>query len=131
MQEFGNETDEKYDPAYKVGKYSTVYTTDLKASLDTLVEKIIVDVRDNGVRTVILDDRDLNADNKVMPMLMVVGRLSSSLLEAQLRQLVSIVVSTGEVFDPHSAATMIRVWCRSDLPLSSLLYSRTARRKHR
>ena len=26
LQEFGNETDEKYDPAYKVGKYSTVYT---------------------------------------------------------------------------------------------------------
>ena len=107
LQEFGDESDEKYDPAYKVGKYSTVYTTDLKASLDTLVEKIIVDVRDNGIRTVILDDRDLNADNKVMPMLMVVGRLSSALLEAHLRQLVSIVVSTGEVFDPHSAATMI------------------------
>jgi len=84
-----------------------VYTNDLKASLDTLVEKIIADVRDNGVRTVILDDRDLNADNKVMPMLMVVGRLSSALLEVQLRQLVSIVVATGEVFEPHSAATMI------------------------
>ena len=107
LQEFGNESDEKYDPAYKVGEYSTVYTNDLKASLDTLVEKIIADVRDNGVRTVILDDRDLNADNKVMPMLMVVGRLSSALLEVQLRQLVSIVVATGEVFDPHSAATMI------------------------
>ncbi len=107
LQEFGDESDEKYDPAYKVGKYSTVYTTDLKASLDALVETIIADVRDNGVRTIILDDRELNADNKVIPMLMLVGRLSSALLEAQLRQLVSIVVATGEVFDPHSAATMI------------------------
>jgi len=107
LQEFGDESNEKYNPAYKVGKYSTAYTNDLKASLDSLVQKIIIDVRDNGVRTIILDDRELNENNKVIPMLMAIGRLSQELLASNLRHLTSIAVATGEVFDPHSAATMI------------------------
>jgi len=107
LQEFGDEANEKYDESYKVGKYSTAYTTDLKESLDALVQAVIVDVRDNGIRTIILDDRDLDEQNKVLPMLMVVGRLSQELLAAELRHLTSIVASTGEVFDPHSSATMI------------------------
>ena len=107
LQEFGDENSERYDPTYKYGQYDTTYTSDLKASLDTLIEKIIVDVRDNGVRTIILDDRGLNETNKVIPMLMVVGRLSQELLDAKLRHLTSIVAVTGEVFDPHSAACMI------------------------
>ena len=105
--EFGNESDEKYDPAYKVGKYSTTYTNNIKASLETLVRMIIKDVRENAVRTIVLDDRALNENNKAIPMLMVVGRLSSVLLEEELRHLTSIVVATGEVFDPHSAAVML------------------------
>jgi glutamate synthase (NADPH/NADH) large chain len=120
LQEFGDASNDKYDPSYKVGKYSTVYRTDLKASLDALIEKIIVDVRDNGVRTIILDDRDLDENNKVLPMLMVVGRLSQELLDKKLRNLASIVASTGEVFDPHSAATMIAYGAAAIFPY--LLY---------
>ena len=107
LQEFGDETNEKYDPAYKVGKYDTTYTTDIKASLDALVQTVITDVRDNGVRTVILDDRKLDENTKVIPMAMVIGRLSQELLNAKLRHLTSMVAVTGEVFDPHSAACMI------------------------
>jgi len=120
LQEFGTEGSEKYDPTYKVGSYATIYKTDLKKSLDLLVAKIIIDVRDNGVRTVILDDRELDAENKVMPMLMVVGRLSQELLEADVRHLTSIVAATGEVFDPHSAATMIAFGAAAIFPY--LLY---------
>ena len=107
LQEFGDENNEKYDPAYKCGYYDTTFTHDLKASLDALIEKIIVDVRDNGVRTIILDDRGLSADTKVMPILMVVGRLNQTLLDRKLRHLTSVVAATGEVFDPHSAACLI------------------------
>ncbi|MBD3790930.1 MAG: glutamate synthase large subunit [Campylobacterales bacterium] len=107
LQEFGDENNEKYDPTYKCGYYDTTFTHDLKASLDALIEKIIVDVRDNGVRTIILDDRGLSANNKVMPILMVVGRLNQTLLERKLRHLTSVVAATGEVFDPHSAACLI------------------------
>ncbi|NOR54876.1 MAG: glutamate synthase large subunit, partial [Sulfurovum sp.] len=107
LQEFGTQDNEKYDPAYKVGLYSTAYTSDLKASLDKLVADIIVEVREHGVRTIILDDRRLGAETKALPMLMVIGRLSQELLVHELRHLASIVACTGEVFDPHSAATMI------------------------
>ncbi|HSR73902.1 MAG TPA: glutamate synthase central domain-containing protein, partial [Sulfurovum sp.] len=120
LQEFGDESNEKYDPAYKVGKYDTTYTTDIKASLDALVQKIIVDVRDNGVRTIILDDRMLDKETKVIPMLMVVGRLGQELLKARLRHLTSMVAVTGEVFDPHSAATMIAYGAAAIFPY--LLY---------
>ncbi len=107
LQEFGDEKSEKYDASYRASTYSTVYTSDLKNSLEALVEKIVLDVRDKGIRTIILDDRGLSSTKKVMPMLMVIGRLSQVLLRARLRNLASIVAVTGEVFDPHSAATMI------------------------
>jgi len=105
--EFGSEDNEKYDKSYKLGSYETIYQDDLKSSLNSLVEKIIEDVRNNGIRTIILDDRGLNVDNKAMPMLMVVGRLNQELLRNNLRHLTSVVTVTGEVFDPHSAACMI------------------------
>ncbi len=120
LQEFGTPDSEKYDPAYKVATYATTYKTNLKESLNALIEKIIVDVRDNGIRTVIVDDRKLDADNKVIPMLMVVGRLSQELLAHDLRHLTSIVAVTGEVFDPHSAATMIAFGAAAIFPY--LLY---------
>ncbi len=107
LQEFGDESSDKYDPVYKFGKYSTAYQTDLKESLENLIQKIISDVRDNGIRTVILDDRDLDSNNKVIPMLMVVGAVSQRLLDAKLRHLTSIIAVTGEIFDPHSAACML------------------------
>jgi len=107
LKEFGDEKGEKYDPAYKTGYYYTSYETDIKSALDALVQTIIIDVRDNGVRTIILDDREVSEEKKALPMLMVVGRLSQELLSANLRHLASIVTVTGEVFDPHSAACMI------------------------
>jgi glutamate synthase (NADPH/NADH) large chain len=120
LQEFGDVNDAKYDEAYKVGQYDTTYTNDLKESLKTLIEKIVVDVRDNGVRTIILDDRALSKDNKVIPMLMVVGRLSQELLANDVRHLASIVAATGEVFDPHSAACMLAYGAAAIFPY--LLY---------
>ena len=107
LKEFGDESNEKYDPVYKARCYDTAYTTDLKGSLNELVDTIVEDVRNDGIRTIILDDRGLNSETKVIPMLMLIGRLSQVLLEEKLRHFTSIVAVTGEVFDPHSAACMI------------------------
>ena len=120
LQEFGTQGNEKYDPNYKVGKYDTTYKGDLKESLYALTERIIDDVRNNGIRTIILDDRNLNAENKVIPMLMVVGRLNQELLKAKIRHLTSIVAVTGEVFDPHSAACLLSFGAAAIFPY--LLY---------
>ena len=107
LEEFGDIKDPKYDESYKSRAYVTSFDSDLKASLDILVNKIAMDVKEDGVRTVILDDRVLNAQTKVMPMLMVVGRLNQYLLKKGVRQLVSIIVVTGEMHDSHMAASMI------------------------
>ncbi len=120
VQEFGIEGSDKYDAIYKIGEYSTIYKENLKESLFMLVEKIIDDVRNNGVRTIILDDRALDENSKVIPMLMVVGRLSQELLNAKLRHLISIIAVTGEVFDPHSASCMIAYGATAIFPY--LLY---------
>jgi len=120
VQEFGTPGNDKYDPSYKIGKYDTTYKGELKASLDALIQRIIDDVRKNDVRTIILDDRNLNAENKVIPMLMVVGRLNQELLKANIRHLTSIVAVTGEVFDPHSAACLLSFGAAAIFPY--LLY---------
>ncbi len=120
LQEFGTKGNEKYDPSYKCEKYDTTYKGDLKESLYALTERIIEDVRRNDVRTIILDDRNLNAENKVIPMLMVVGRLNQELLKAKIRHLTSIVAVTGEVFDPHSAACLLSFGAAAIFPY--LLY---------
>ena len=107
LQEFGDVKNPKYDSCYKSEVYSTKFDSGLKASLDKLVEKISNDVQHNGIRTVILDDRDLDIDNKVMPMLMVIGRLNQTLAKDKVRHLVSIIAVTGEMHDSHMAASMI------------------------
>jgi len=107
LMEFGTQGGEKYDPAYKIGRYETTFISNLKHSLDALTDIIVEDVKNNGIRTILLDDRGLDAHKKVMPMMMVVGRLNQKLLENKVRHLTSVVTMTGEVFDPHSAACML------------------------
>ncbi len=107
LQEFGDENDPKYDSCYKSKSYSTMFTNDLEKSLNELVDAIIRDVKEEGVRTVVLDDRDMNAASIPMPMLLVVGKLNQQLLAAGERHLVSIVAVTGEMYDSHMAASLI------------------------
>ena len=107
LREFGDEKDPKFDPSYKARCYDTTFKKNLRESLNTLAEKIVADVHNDGIRTIFLDDRGLNEEMAAMPMLMVVGRLNQVLLENKVRHLVSIVALTGEVYDSHMAASMI------------------------
>ena len=107
LEEFGDSKNPKYDPAYRARRYYTGFKNDLKKSLDELVERIIDDIKNDEIRTIILDDHVLDADTMLIPMLMVVGRLNNAMLEAGIRHLVSIVCVTGEVYDSHSAAALL------------------------
>ncbi len=107
LKSFGNEKSPRYQDFYKNKTFSTVYVKDLKASLEKLVSTVIDSVQNEGTRIVILDDTNLNKENRVIPMAMVVGRLNSALLEAKVRHLVSMIAVTGEVVDSHSAAVLI------------------------
>ncbi|NEW59965.1 glutamate synthase large subunit [Sulfurovum sp. bin170] len=105
--EFGDENHKKYNSCYKAKSYSTAFQSDLQKSLYSLVETIVNEVKENEIRTIVLDDRGLDSNHKAIPMLMVIGRLNQELLHANLRHLTSIIPVTGEVFDPHSAALML------------------------
>jgi len=107
LKSFGDKKSPRYQAFYHNTTFSTAYTKDLKASLDALVEKVIVSVKDDGTRIVILSDSDFSAENKIIPMAMAVGRINLALLKAKIRHLVSIISVTGEVIDSHSAAVLI------------------------
>ena len=107
LKSFGDKKSPRYQDFYKNSTFSTTYKTDLKASLEALVSQIVNSVKNDGTRIIILDDRELSKENKVIPMALVVGRLNTALLEAKVRHLVSMLAVTGEVVDSHSAAVLI------------------------
>jgi glutamate synthase (NADPH/NADH) large chain len=107
LKAFGNDKDARYDANYKAKTYSTAFTSDLRGSLQKLISDIANDVKNEGIRIIVLDDRGLDKDNNVMPMLMVVGALNEKLLKTGVRHLTSVVAVSGEVYDSHMAACMI------------------------
>ncbi|SHO80789.1 Glutamate synthase [NADPH] large chain [hydrothermal vent metagenome] len=107
VKSFGDENSPKYDASYKYRSYDTAFSNNMQESLNALVNKIIYDVKEDGVRTIILDDRVLDKDTMVIPILMVVGRLNQRLLDNKIRHLATIIAITGEVYDSHSSASLI------------------------
>jgi len=107
LKEFGEVNDPKYAPEYKARCYDTVFAVDLKKSLFELTDRIVSDVKNDGIRTIILDDGALDHQHKLIPMLMVVGRLNIALLDNGLRHMTSVVAVTGEAYDSHMAASII------------------------
>jgi glutamate synthase (NADPH/NADH) large chain len=107
LKSFGDKSSPRYQAFYHNTTFSTAYTTDLKATLDALVAKVIDSVKNNGTRIVILDDWEFDENTKVIPMAMAIGRLNIALLKEKIRHLVSMIAVTGEVVDSHSAAVLI------------------------
>lgn len=107
LNSFGNPTSPRYDEYYKNQVFSTTFESNLKASLKELSEKVIKAVKEDSVSVVILSDRDINENVKLIPMAMAVGFINESLLSAGVRHKVSILAVSGEVYDPHMAAVMI------------------------
>ncbi|WP_031347777.1 glutamate synthase large subunit [Sulfurimonas hongkongensis] len=107
LKSFGDKKSPRYQAFYQNKTFSTAYQGSLKESLDELIKKIVTSVEEDGTRIIILDDYEFSKENKIIPMAMVVGRLSFALLESRLRHLTSIVCVTGEVIDAHSAAVLI------------------------
>jgi glutamate synthase (NADPH/NADH) large chain len=118
---FGDATNARFQPCYKNKTFSTAYSGNLKAALDALVNDITKSVQEEGVRIVVLSDYEFSAEKATIPMLMAVGRLNHALLEKGSRHLVSIVTQTAEVYDSHSAASMIAFGASAIFPY--LLFS--------
>jgi glutamate synthase (NADPH/NADH) large chain len=104
---FGDKKSPRYNKTFRNKTFSTTFKNDLESSLDDLSKKVVEKVKNSGVKIVILDDRKISKDEKIIPMAMAVGRLNQDLLKEGLRSYVSIVAVTGEVFDPHSASVLL------------------------
>ncbi len=104
---FGDPELPRYEPCYKYRIFHTDFTSNLHASLEQLGDKVVDAVTNDGVRIVILDDRVLQKEKKLIPMALAVGFINRQLLKTRQRQHVSLVAATGEVMDPHSAAVLI------------------------
>ncbi|WP_456380796.1 glutamate synthase large subunit [Hydrogenimonas sp.] len=131
LKSFGNEKHPRYRACYKNRTYSTTYEENLKGSLEDLIYDIVEDVKNDGVRIVIFEDKGLNEKSKTIPMAMAVGRLNYALLDAGVRHLVSIVAVTGEVVDSHSTACLLAYGASAVYPymLYATVYRLLAKKK--
>ncbi|RXK03824.1 glutamate synthase large subunit [Arcobacter sp. CECT 8989] len=107
LNSFGDSTSPRFDEYYKNQVFSTTFKSDLKASLKELANNVSKAVKEDNVSVVILSDRDINENVKLIPMAMAVGFVNESLIKEGIRHKVSIVAVSGEVYDPHMAAVMI------------------------
>ncbi|WP_417334070.1 glutamate synthase large subunit [Halarcobacter sp.] len=107
LNSFGDSTSPRFDEYYKNQIFSTTFKTDLKASLKELANNVAKAVKEDNVSVVILSDKDINENVKLIPMAMAVGFVNESLIKEGIRHKVSIVAVSGEVYDPHMAAVMI------------------------
>ncbi len=125
VKSFGDESSPKYNPSYKFQTYSTKLNGSIEDTLNQLVDNIVKDINENGIRTIILDDRVLDSNTLVMPILMVVGRVNQALLENSIRHLASIIAISGEVYDSHSSASLIAFGASAIYPY--MLYKTVAK----
>ena len=107
MLSFGDENSDRYDKDFKNKAFNTTFTTDLKSSLKALYADIKDAVENENVSIVILDDRGINKEHKVIPAAIAIGYVNHQLSRDNIRGNVSIVATTAEVYDPHSAAVLI------------------------
>ncbi|WP_421717220.1 glutamate synthase large subunit [Arcobacter arenosus] len=107
LRSFGEPTSPRYDEYYKNRIFSTAFKKDLKKSLEKLASYVVKAVKEDNVSVVILDDKDVSENSKLIPMAMAVGYINETLIKEKIRHNVSIVAQTGEVYDPHMAAVLI------------------------
>jgi glutamate synthase (NADPH) large chain len=103
---FGDEKSSHYDEDYKNRTFNTTFEGDLSSSLKKLYEEIKDAIVNDNVSIIILDDRGVGEDKKMIPMVFAVGYINQQLLEDQIRSTVSIVCVTSEIYDPHAAAVL-------------------------
>ncbi len=104
---FGDPEKPRFEACYRHRTFTTGFGRDLRQALAELGDNAVRAVRMEGVRVVILDDRVLDPQTRLIPMAMAVGYLNQRLLKERQRHLVSLVAVSGEVIDPHQACVLL------------------------
>ncbi|MCM3719339.1 glutamate synthase large subunit [Fictibacillus phosphorivorans] len=84
----------------------TLFSEDLEKGLDSLHQKAEKAILDGG-SILILSDREMNASQVPMPILLAVSSLHHFLVQKGLRTKVSLIVEAGEVREVHHFAALI------------------------
>ena len=125
LYSFGDEKSPRYEEYYKNRIFTTTFKSNLKKSLETLASYVVKAVKEDKVSVVILDDRSIDENVKVIPMAMAVGYVNQKLIKEGIRHSVSIVSITGEVYDPHMAAVLIAFGVTAIYPYMMYAYTVT------
>ena len=78
----------------------------LKKGLDNIIHLSEIAARE-GIKQIILTDKNLNENKIPISMLLAVGAINSYLIKMRLRGYVSLNIQTGEALDTHSYATLL------------------------
>ncbi|MDD2698871.1 MAG: glutamate synthase large subunit [Arcobacteraceae bacterium] len=103
---FGDSTHERYESCFKNKVFSTTFKSGLKDALVALYAQVKDAVVNDAVKVVVLDDRELSSEYKIIPIAMAVGYINNQLKKDGLRSKVSIIAVTSEIYDPHSSAVL-------------------------
>ena len=106
LTSFGDTKNPRYDEDYKNKTFSTTFESNLQESLKKLYLEVKLAVENENVSIVILDDRDVSENKKIIPMALAVGYINHQLVNDNISSTVSLVVVSSEIYDPHSAAVL-------------------------
>jgi len=116
LRELGDSDNKNHKDYLKYEYFNTIFQSNLKDSLHKLIDNIIESIEKKKIKIVFLDDRLLDANDKIIPMLMIVGRLSIILKEKKLSSQVNVIPICGEVYDSHGLASLIAYGARAVYP---------------
>jgi len=78
----------------------------MSAAIERITEEAVEAVT-GGAALIVLSDREVDADNAPIPMVLVVGAIHHALIEAGIRIKASMIVVSGEPRDSHDLAMLI------------------------
>ena len=97
---------EYFDKSFTIIDCTFEKTSTLKKALDNIINLSEIAVRE-GIKQIILTDKNLNENKIPIPMLLAIGAINSYLIKMKLRAYVSLNIQTGEALDTHSYATLL------------------------
>ena len=97
-------------------------------SLEKAIERLFVEAdrayRD-GANILILSDRGVDENHVPIPSLLAVSALQQHLVKTKKRTAVAMILESGEPREVHHFATLLRLWCLCDQPISGTGYRKT------
>ena len=93
-------------PDFPAATLQLGYESDLKSALEKLQANAVA-LAKSGVKILVLSDRDIVEDVKIIPSLLAVSAVNKALTEALLRSETGLIVESGEIREVHHFAVLL------------------------